>query len=300
MYPAPVRCSWKVQEYFMATEGVLLQLGRVVLLILLLLVLIPFIEAQVSMPEEEEQPTQLLGWSGGEYAFSYEVIIEKEKDGTYQGVVREFTDKTFFEATLPLGYYRYQVIPYDYLGQPGQESEWAYFEVRPNPVPEPKPEPVKYQKQLNVYVNAAWLPLLPVYGEGFGESLAIPSAAVRIGIVSDGSLVNVGPELTAGWYTVGKQHMITGELNLVSQILFPNNAIALCFRIGAGLFLPIGEEGIPFPDSMLDAFYTNIGLSVRLVLWKHMYLEAGIDYAHLFTEIASGAIRPWIGVGIQL
>ena len=278
----------------MVTESVLF---RPVLFILLLLALIPFLEAQSSPPEEaKEQSVQLLRWSGGEYAFSFEVIIEKEENGEYLNVVREFTKIFFFEVTLPLGNYRYQVIPYDYLDQPGQASEWAYFEVRPTP----EQKPIKYQQPFNIYAGTCWIPLLPVYGEGFGKSPALPGAAFRSGIISNSSLVNVGPELTVCWYAIEKQHMVTVEFNLVSQILFPNNAIALCFRLGAGFYLPVGAEGIPFPDSMLDAFYTNVGISFRLVLWKHLYLETGIDYAHLFTDIASGGIRPWAGIGIQL
>jgi len=74
---------------------------------------------------------QRLAWTGGEYAFRYEVVIERETGGTRTTHLREFTTTPFIEVSLPPGNYRFQVISHDILDRPEETSLWKYFEVLP-------------------------------------------------------------------------------------------------------------------------------------------------------------------------
>jgi hypothetical protein len=151
---------------------------------------------------------QRLTWSGSEYAIRYDVIIEKEENGTYRRVFREFTTATVIEVSLSAGKYRYQVIPHDFFDQPVPVNEWMEFEVKriaggqndnaipggyeiimvnpnepenrkeivlPEPAEEtvtPEPETLTVIKnQFDMYFGLAYIPLLPLYGENkfFGE-----------------------------------------------------------------------------------------------------------------------------------
>jgi len=79
---------------------------------------------------------QRLVWTGGEYALRYEVVIEREVNGRNTAHLRESTEMSFIEVSLPPGNYRFQVISYDILGRPDEVSEWKYIEVRPAIQPE--------------------------------------------------------------------------------------------------------------------------------------------------------------------
>jgi hypothetical protein len=72
---------------------------------------------------------QRLAWIGDEYARRYEVIIEREEEEEYKELLREFTTASFIEVSLLPGKYRFLVIPYDFLNQSGERSEWMYIEV---------------------------------------------------------------------------------------------------------------------------------------------------------------------------
>jgi hypothetical protein len=78
---------------------------------------------------EEPRFVQRLSWIGEEYVRQYEVVIEKEEEGEYRELLREFTTAFFIEVSLSPGKYRCYVIPHDFLDQPGEEYEWMYFEV---------------------------------------------------------------------------------------------------------------------------------------------------------------------------
>jgi len=84
----------------------------------------------------ETRFVQRLAWTGGEYALRYEVVIEREVGRTNITYLREFTQVSFIEVSLPPGYYRFQVISYDILDRPEEVSEWKYVEVRPAVQPE--------------------------------------------------------------------------------------------------------------------------------------------------------------------
>jgi hypothetical protein len=82
----------------------------------------------------EQRYVQQLVWVGDEYAFKYEVVIERGEGRTYRAYQREFTEKPTLQISLPPGNYRYRVISYDYLEQPGDASVWINLEIKPSPI----------------------------------------------------------------------------------------------------------------------------------------------------------------------
>jgi hypothetical protein len=75
---------------------------------------------------------QRLSWTGLESAAFYEVTVERFDVplSTYTEALRSRSGEPFLDCSLLPGQYRYQVRPYDLLGQAGVPSEWGYFSVR--------------------------------------------------------------------------------------------------------------------------------------------------------------------------
>ncbi|MCL2211419.1 MAG: hypothetical protein FWB95_05820 [Treponema sp.] len=95
--------------------------------------------AQVSA-QNQPRLTQRFSWSGGEYTFRYEVVFERLVNNNYSSVLREFTSRRFIEVSLPVGDYRFRIIPYDILDKPSRASEWKNFKIIPVPQPEHDPQ----------------------------------------------------------------------------------------------------------------------------------------------------------------
>jgi hypothetical protein len=103
--------------------------------VLLFLLPVSFIQAQVG-PDTEFRIVQRLAWLGDQYALRYEVVIEREEEGRFRELLREFTNEPFFEVAISPGRYRYRVIPYDLFNRPAQNSNWVSFEVSQALMPE--------------------------------------------------------------------------------------------------------------------------------------------------------------------
>ncbi|MCL2174743.1 MAG: hypothetical protein FWB73_01740 [Treponema sp.] len=78
----------------------------------------------------EQRIRQRLTWRGGANTYRYEVIIEKNENGSFVPIIREFSSATFIIVSLFHGNYRFRVIPYDIFDIAGQPSEWRNLEVR--------------------------------------------------------------------------------------------------------------------------------------------------------------------------
>ncbi|MDR0455903.1 MAG: hypothetical protein LBH20_04365 [Treponema sp.] len=101
---------------------------------LLLLNLAPALRAQNRRYVTEQHFVQRLVWVGDEYVFRYEVIIERDEGQGYRRYKQETTESPRLQINLPMGNYRYQVIPYDFLDQPGEASDWVTLDVRPETI----------------------------------------------------------------------------------------------------------------------------------------------------------------------
>jgi hypothetical protein len=88
----------------------------------------------------EQRYVQHLAWIGDDYTLKYEVVIEQNEappsgaHGENKIYMKELTEEPHLQVSLPLGKYRYRVIPYDYLEQPGEASDWVYIEINPVPL----------------------------------------------------------------------------------------------------------------------------------------------------------------------
>jgi hypothetical protein len=82
----------------------------------------------------EQRYVQQLVWTGDEYTLKYEVAVELDEGEGYRVFMREFTESSGFQISLPPGNYRYRVIPYDFLEQPGEPSDWIILNVRSAPI----------------------------------------------------------------------------------------------------------------------------------------------------------------------
>jgi len=272
----------------------------------------------------EQRYVQQLEWIGDEYTLKYEVVIEQNESGgapgEYEAYIREFTEKPSLLVSLPLGKYRYRIIPYDYLEQPGEASDWINLDIKPAPNATVEDDGITAEKQdssesennINLYVSAAWIPLIPLYGrlqEIFGNEFYAAGASVRFGVLYNKlKWFSPGVEFSTSWYAlnndqsgdkIGVQTGVIG-FNIVAQKKLPNPKMAVTVRAGAALAFQVGEINIE------DYSYSTGGLIPQInveasFLWfafKKLYLEAGIGFAHLFgKDDNSGCLRPWIGAG---
>ena len=110
---------------------------------------------------EEPRLTQRFSWSGGEYAFRYEVIFEQLVNNNYVSHSSQFINQRFIEVSLTIGDYRFRVIPYDILNKPARASEWKYFKI----IPAPKIEPGLAQPQQPQPEERRELEFVPHYEE---------------------------------------------------------------------------------------------------------------------------------------
>jgi len=110
-------------------------LRRLFFAFLILAGIAPSLKAQsagyfIDTESGETRFIQRLVWTGGEYASRYEVVIERQVNGTDITYLREFTETPFIEVSLPPGNYRFQVISYDILDRIEEVSQWENIEVR--------------------------------------------------------------------------------------------------------------------------------------------------------------------------
>jgi hypothetical protein len=120
---------------------------RTLLSALLLLLFSSPIFAQTG---ESEEKLFVLHWKSDEYAWNYEVTVEKLESGRYTEILRQRTSDAEVKCALTLGRHRYQVTAYDFFGQPGGTSAWSYFEIIPGQVEiiVEEPEPIVEEPEI--------------------------------------------------------------------------------------------------------------------------------------------------------
>jgi len=267
----------------------------------------------------EQRFIQRLVWVGDEYAFRYEVIIERNEGEGYREFKREFTASSALVISLPLGNYRYCVTPYDYLDQPGEASDWITLEVFAPPAAAgettDQSASAGSERPFDVMVSAAWAPSLPLHGgmqQIFGQKLYPVGAMLRFGLLYNKlSWFNPGLELSASWYALNKTEdsneiatqAEATSFNIVAQKWLSNRKMAVTFRAGGGVSFQVGEVNAEYyANSMGNSTpYINLEASFLWLALQQLYLEAGLNYTHFFVQDNSSAyLRPWIGVGLRL
>jgi hypothetical protein len=257
---------------------------------------------------EEPRFIQRLAWSGGMYSRHCEVIIEKEESGEYVKYMSKFTADNFIDILLPLGNYRFRVIPYDILDKPAAGTQWAQFKV-PNAVKpdvsqtEEKTDNIKEKGNIEetdypqemltqfLYIfSVSWMPLYPAYGNGFGNGWALSNISARLSLSSSMFLNNyIGVEFSLIKYPDDVPNMPNG-FSAGAGFLFinwlPDQKGAVNFRIG-----------VDFNIQALD-LNSNIGISFLSKIIQNLSIEAGINYVNSSKEGTGGGILPWIGLSI--
>ena len=79
----------------------------------------------------EQHYVHQIIWVGDKYALKYEVLVERNEGKGYRSYLREFTELSAFQLSVPPGNYRYRITPYDYLEQPGEASAWINIDIKP-------------------------------------------------------------------------------------------------------------------------------------------------------------------------
>ena len=162
---------------------------------------------------------------------------------------------------------------------------------------------------LHIYIGANWFTFIDLQGKSSSTEQFLSGMGLRISAVSSNlSYFNIGLEFVPAWYSLNSLlgskeaapsskavKSVLLESNFLLQKQFLDNNLALTFRIGTGLIMPI-------ENSVQDGsfVYANTGLSLLWMLLERLYLEAGINYSYLF-EINnySSHLRPWLNIGIR-
>ena len=160
----------------------------------------------------------------------------------------------------------------------------------------PPPPVVVKNRSFSLYIGAAWMPLLAIYGEKapfFDKDLTLTGAGAQFGFLYSAlNFLKPGFELTGSWGAYEK-HAFTAGLNLVAQKDLPG-PMALRFQLGAGVTVFESDFNL----------YSLLGLSLLFYPHPHFYIEAGFNYVHIFTNKAPGehpgCLRPMAGLGWQL
>jgi len=255
---------------------------------------------------------QRLRWTGGEYALRYEVIVQREINGTYITHLRESTETSFIVVSLPPGDYRFQVTSYDVLDRPEHVSRWMNFKVLPaaqNEIIDIASEldandgddasstenisESESKKSMLMFAGAAWAPVFPIHGSFFGESVSPAGAGAHFAAVFPIPRgLYAGAELSAFWHinADNNENILPLGVNLLVMKWLSIQTMALNFRLGLSfVLLPDTQEKLMF----------NIGASYLWRFTDKFLLEAGLEYAGLLKEnYFDGCIRPWLGVSM--
>jgi hypothetical protein len=251
-----------------------------------------------------------LDWEADEYAWNYEVTVEKRKAGLakkYTEILRQKTEQAEIPCSLTTGRYRYQVIAYDFFGRASAISEWSYFEVIPGqPVTIEKTKTVKLaapkqpkndgedpdsspasllKKPWDFFATVDYLPLVSLPTSDFNRlykgflpgSVSARAAAIPF----DFRVISLGFELAPSWaylsvkentYSVYSQ-LLNLHLGLVGELWLPNNTMAFNFHLGGGMTL--------LYDFHLE--YAGQKNQKRITTWiPSMY--GGVSFAWLFRK----------------
>jgi len=163
----------------------------------------------------------------------------------------------------------------------------------------------EYMRQYDLYLGAAFVPLLPLYGENrlFGENVSPFGMSARFCAVSaKHGFLNPGVELAASWrvYGGGEEqavHSPAFDLNMLAQSRFPGGKAALNLRAGMGLSL-MPQTELESPNGLYSV-HVNIGASFMWLFMKNLCMEAGVEYSQSFTKDRFGFFRPWVGLGYR-
>ena len=240
-----------------------------------------------------------FAWTEDPYALRYEVLIEKEEDGVYHNVLREFTDEPFIYFPLTPGIYRLRVIPFDFRNLPGAMTPWRYFRVfdridvlDPQMVVEDLPAPFFRQDEAAIQITPRqmhWDLYIALLGNVQGYTRR--SAAFGGGLTFGGSLNNMG-------FSISLLYAEDTERFVFAEALASFRYYLMRARNNTGLFLQ-AEGGIvffsrdSFEFSEHRTFTAGLCIGWRFPFGQRWYLEPVIrgGYPYLVGGGLSVGIR---------
>ena len=115
-----------------------MKIERYFLFFLLLLGIVSVLYGQTEEEIETSEPLihRHIFWSGSEYAFGYDVKVERLENGEYIEYQETLTEEQYIDLYLPQGDYRIRVIPRDFFGRPYEPAGTPWFNFTLHPVVE--------------------------------------------------------------------------------------------------------------------------------------------------------------------
>jgi hypothetical protein len=176
---------------------------------------------------------------------------------------------------------------------------------------------ISFRKPVELAVSAGYRPLVSIYGhinELFGTVFFPAGAYGRLSITPIKKPWGyVGFEIEPSWnyilaakdgYDVRAQ-MPGAAIQGLYQKWFSNRAMALNFRIGGGVYSVLDyrlafDNGSTEPITVLIPVLEG-GVSLQWFVKKPFFVEAGLNFSHLFTvdDSSPGYLRPFAGAGWQ-
>ena len=191
-----------------------------------------------------------------------------------------------------------------YIRNPGGlEASISGFVIFNERIEAGRTEKTRSPLGLYIYAGANWFTFMDMHGESSSLDQFLSGMGLRLSAVSSNlSYFNIGLEFVPACYSLNSllggndsAQSVLLESNVLLQKQFLDNNLALTFRAGAGIIIPI--ENKEQDDSLV---YANTGLSLLWMLLERLYLEAGINYSYLFeTTNYSSHLRPWLSIGTR-
>jgi hypothetical protein len=160
---------------------------------------------------------------------------------------------------------------------------------------------VVFSRPLDINVSLGYAPVLPLYGylfDVYDESFYPLGFYGRVGVVPIKRLWGwVGFELTPHYVnleTGNSRYRLTGHMvNVYTDLLYQkwmrHFTLALNMRLGGGLVTLSNvkfnhKDGSQSEDTGTVIFALNAGASVQWLVWKNMFVEAGLEYTQLVSS----------------
>ena len=160
-------------------------------------------------------------------------------------------------------------------------------------------EVIKTERKLITKLNIGWSPIISIYGINL---LSMDSIFANFTLTGKLPVdLYMGAEIGTRITVTGVSNLII-NFNLLLQKYIFKEIISLNFKAGAGMliFTNLSDESYMYNSEYYsDKFLLNIGLSFSWRIIKFLLLDAGVNYVHLFGDIKTGSISPWIGIGFQ-
>ncbi|MDR1863817.1 MAG: hypothetical protein LBQ67_07850 [Treponema sp.] len=174
---------------------------------------------------------------------------------------------------------------------------------------------IAFRKPLDIDVSAGYRPLVPLYGlinDLFAVNIFPLGAYARLTIIPlKRNWGYVGLDLEPSWNYLSAKgdgyevqaHMAGVSIYGIYRMWFSNRLMALTFRIGGG-FYPILDYYFTYSRGTSESRTLLIpaaatGFSFQWFIKRPFFVEAGADFAHLFStdKPQPGYLRPFFGAG---